>query len=300
LGVAFTPWPPPVEPAMVCGEHLYLAAPATRRPAAEASKAILASSSSDTSDEEEARAKKRQRLESDAAPSSAASSRAEGGDLLQSNHATEASSQIRPVAGALEPKRRSKFPMQRKLLGGPALPRFVGPLRAVLFDFDATLSAIEGMSVERLFPQRGGCVDVAWLRECGFGGEERILRLGATLQALAASGVELHIVSLADRAMVVRALAILGALHFFCDRISGWEEIGGLYASKAPFIKSLMEDKKWCRDEVLFIDDQERNVEDVRGLCLTHLTWGQGLCAEELIELERRACEMQSEHLSAA
>jgi len=284
---------------MVCGEHLHLVAPAPRWPAAEVAKAILASFSSDSSDDDEARAKKRRLdiLEWDAPPSSSSSSWSEGG-LRQSNKAAEAISLIRPLAA---PKRRSKHLAQRsKLSGGPAPPRFAGPLRAVLFDFDATLTALEGLPVDRLFPKRGGSVDVAWLRETGFGGEERILRLGATLQALAASGAELHIVSLADRVVIVRALAILGALHFFCDRISGWEELGGLYVSKAPFIKCLMEEKKWRRDEVLFIDDQERILEDVRGLCLTHQAWGIGLCAEELIELERRAYEARPEHLPAA
>lgn len=160
-----------------------------------------------------------------------------------------------------------------------------------MFDFDATLTALDELQAHRLFPARSGAIDVAWLREKGFGGEARILRLGATLQALAASGAELHIVSLADRAIIVRALAILGALHFFCDRISGWQELGSPYTSKAPFIKTLMEEKQWRRDEVLFIDDQERNLEDARGLCLTHRTRGRGLCLEELAELQRRALE---------
>lgn len=172
-----------------------------------------------------------------------------------------------------------------------------GPLRAVLFDFDATLTSLDELQAHRLFPSEGGsrsgAIDVAWLREKGFGGEDRIVRLGATLQALAASGAELHIVSLADRAVIVRALAILGALHFFCDRIIGWQELGSSYTSKAPFIKSLMEERQWNRDEVLFVDDQERNVEDARGLCLTHRTWGRGgLCAEEFRELQRLACEI--------
>lgn len=185
------------------------------------------------------------------------------------------SSTLRPALGCL----RRKQKVQK------------GPLRAVLFDFDATLTSLYELQAERLFPKRGGSVDVTWLREVGFGGESRILRLGKTLQALAASGAELHIVSLCDRGVIVRALAILGALHFFCDRIVGWEELNN-YISKAPFIKSLMDSKQWHRDEVLFVDDQERNLEDVRGLCLTHRTWGRGLCVEELNELRKRAFQM--------
>lgn len=168
-----------------------------------------------------------------------------------------------------------------------------GPLRAVLFDFDATLTSLTELQAHRLFPIRGGtsALDVAWLREKGFGGESRIVRLGETLQALAASGAELHIVSLADRGYIVRALAILGALHFFCNRIFGWEELGSSM-SKAPFIKSLMEEKRWHRDEVLFVDDQEQNLQDARNLCLTQRTRGCGLCVEELYQLQRRVCEV--------
>jgi len=169
-----------------------------------------------------------------------------------------------------------------------------GPLRAVLLDFDATLTCLDGLEADRLFPGRGGSstIDVTWIREKGFGGESRIMRLGATLQALSASGVELHIVSCADRAIIVRALAVLGALHFFCDRIIGWQELGSPYTSKAPFIKSLMEEKRWQCHEVLFVDDQDHNLEDVRGICLTHRTWGRGLCLKELDKLQSFACDM--------
>jgi hypothetical protein len=168
-----------------------------------------------------------------------------------------------------------------------------GPLRAVLFDFDATLTLLDGLEEHRLFPKLGGsgAIDVTWLREKAFGGEGRIHRLGATLQTLAASGAELHIVSLADRMVIVRALAILGALHFFCDRIIGWQELGSPYNSKAPYIKTLMEEKNWLHDEVLFVDDQERNLEEACGLCLTHRTWGRGLCVEELEQLQRRVAQ---------
>lgn len=212
--------------------------------------------------------------------------RAEGGffgDCAGAQDAFEVAAHLRPSIESIEEKPKSHR----------------GSLRAVLFDFDATLTSLDGLQAHRLFPNQGrsGGIDVEWLREKGFGGEARILRLGATLQALAASGVELHIVSLADRALIVRALAIIGALHFFCDRIFGWmelaaiaEEFGCRYASKAPFIKSLMEEKKWSSHEVLFVDDQERNLEDVKGLCLTHRTAGCGLTVKELDEIVMRAC----------
>lgn len=172
--------------------------------------------------------------------------------------------------------------------------RVGGALRAVLFDFDATLTACEELQIHRIFPEWSKCghtaIDVAWLREKGFGGEGRIASLGAALQAIVACGAELHIVSMADRAYIVRALAILGALHFFGNRIVGWEELGGPVASKGGFVRQLMQRKAWRPDEVLFVDDQERNLQDVQGACLTYRTRGRsGLCAEELAEIARRA-----------
>lgn len=162
-----------------------------------------------------------------------------------------------------------------------------GRLRAVLFDFDATLTCREELQLWRLFPERSGFgsqLDMGWLREKGFGGEARIQSLGRMLAALASRGAELHVVSFADREVVVRALAILGALHFFCDRIVGWQELGGLTgdACKASFIKELMVTRRWRRDEVLFVDDQEQNIRSAEGLCLTHLTRGRGLSIEEM------------------
>lgn len=165
-------------------------------------------------------------------------------------------------------------------------------LRAVLFDFDATLTVREELQMWRLFPEHSGFareIDVSWLREKGFGGSDRIASLGTMLQTLAESGAELHIVSYADREVIVRALAILGALHFFCDRIVGWQELGGPMATKGAFIKELMARRSWQREEVLFVDDQDRNIREAAGLCLTHRTRGCGLSPIEMGEILKEA-----------
>jgi phosphoglycolate phosphatase-like HAD superfamily hydrolase len=170
--------------------------------------------------------------------------------------------------------------------------RKAGAFKAVLFDFDATLTALEGLDTDRLFPRDGratGGIDVTWLRQHAFGGEKRIANLGVMLQSLAKLGAELHVVSYADRRLIVRAFAVLGALHFFCDRIAGYEEIGWPSATKGTYIRGLMERRDWHRDEVLFVDDQEANVEDAAGICQTYLTGGCGLTLAEMDALVRQA-----------
>lgn len=167
-----------------------------------------------------------------------------------------------------------------------------GKLRAVLFDFDATLTAREELQVWRLFPERGGFgngIDINWLRDKGFGGEQRIQSLGSMLASLQEQGAELHVVSYADRELIVRALAILGALHFFCDRIVGWQELGVGTWSKGAYIRELMESRSWGRDEVLFVDDQEKNIHGAKGLCLTHKVRGCGLSVGEMEEIVGQA-----------
>mmetsp|Transcript_16053 Transcript_16053/g.37875 ORF Transcript_16053/g.37875 Transcript_16053/m.37875 type:complete len:258 (+) Transcript_16053:116-889(+) len=168
-----------------------------------------------------------------------------------------------------------------------ALPR---ALQAVVFDFDATLTIREGLQVFRLFPERGsgGAIDIRWLQTEGFGGERRLHALGLMLQALTQMGVELHIVSMADRDVIVRALSVLGAIHFFRHRIAGWQDLGDA-DTKQLYIRDLMTERGWNRHEVLFIDDQERNIEELDAVCLTHRTGPRGMNVDEMDALAQVA-----------
>ncbi|CAE8582897.1 unnamed protein product [Polarella glacialis] len=202
-------------------------------------------------------------------------------------------------------------------------PRLLRRTRAVLFDFDATLTVREELQVWRLFPERGGfgdappppktgtkrllqsgegegndaappapvpvprAVDTVWLRQKGFGGDTRISQLGEMFEELASLGVELHIVSFAQRDNIIRALSLLGMIHFFGDRIVGWQELGG--PSKAGFIQRLMEERRWAKDQVLFVDDQARNIHEASLLCLTKKSGESGLDEGEMDEIRNTA-----------
>eukprot|EP00439_Symbiodinium_sp_Y106_P030159 s2029_g3.t1 len=173
-----------------------------------------------------------------------------------------------------------------------ALPakRRPGTVQAVLVDFDATLTVREEIPAWRLFPEKGGFdreVDVTWLRARGFGGEERIRGLENMFRRLEEADVELHVVSWADRDVIERALSLLGLLTHF-KSIAGVQQLGE-HSGKAAFIQTLISEKSLKRHQVLFIDDQQKNVDAVAEVCLTHKTRGRGLTTTEMDSIVQQA-----------
>ncbi|CAK9066171.1 unnamed protein product, partial [Durusdinium trenchii] len=87
-------------------------------------------------------------------------------------------------------------PVKRLRSGSPSI-------QAVIFDFDGTLTVREEIPGWRIFPERGGFgrqgPDNSWLRERGFGGQDRISHLREMLCDLKRLGVQNRIVSFADR-----------------------------------------------------------------------------------------------------
>lgn len=155
-------------------------------------------------------------------------------------------------------------------------------VQAVLFDFDGTLTTREEIPGWRLFPDRGGFnrqgPDSSWLKERGFGGQERVAHLRAMLCHLKRLGVQSHIVSYADRDVIQCALAILEIGDLFVD-IAGLQDLGN-FASKASFIQSFIDQRGLKPSEVLFVDDQDKHIINATGLCSTFkcrlrpcLTW---------------------------
>eukprot|EP00913_Durusdinium_trenchii_P001942 g1796.t1 len=102
-------------------------------------------------------------------------------------------------------------------------------IQAVIFDFDGTLTVREEIPGWRIFPERGGFgrqgPDNSWLRERGFGGQDRISHLREMLCDLKRLGVQNRIVSFADRDVIERATALLELRSLFVD-IAGFQEVG--------------------------------------------------------------------------
>eukprot|EP00747_Dinoflagellata_sp_TGD_P164838 gnl/TRDRNA2_/TRDRNA2_185325_c0_seq1.p1 gnl/TRDRNA2_/TRDRNA2_185325_c0~~gnl/TRDRNA2_/TRDRNA2_185325_c0_seq1.p1 ORF type:complete len:313 (-),score=48.61 gnl/TRDRNA2_/TRDRNA2_185325_c0_seq1:115-1053(-) len=224
-----------------------------------------------------------------AAPSACASASAVGPP------GTELACTLPPAAGPAAGPVGAQSSTEGECTSSPSVapPQRAAVVRAVLFDFDMTLTVLEGIAVHRVFPERGfgGEINVDWVREKAFGGRQRVARLGDMLQALTACGVELHIVSFAERAIIVRALAVLGVLHYFCDRIVGWEELGAGTGAKVNFIRNLAADAGWRSCEILFVDDQERNFTGANGITMTHLVRGCGLSEDEMSEIVQKVVD---------
>lgn len=169
-------------------------------------------------------------------------------------------------------------------------------VRAVVFDFDQTLTVIREVPRHRLFPGFDAREpDRGWLREVAFGGSERLERLVRALEALKGSGLELFILSFADRQVILRALELVDALRFFAgeglsaERIYGWEDFGDAFGgqdNKKNFLGELLQRRRWRHEEVLFVDDQKNNVEAAKGVCRTYrVLGGRGLRETELSAL---------------
>mmetsp|Transcript_55921 Transcript_55921/g.155943 ORF Transcript_55921/g.155943 Transcript_55921/m.155943 type:complete len:237 (-) Transcript_55921:96-806(-) len=167
-------------------------------------------------------------------------------------------------------------------------------LKAVFFDFDATLTVLPEISRHRLFPGFDAQEpNLVWLREVAFGGAARLeLLLMALADLQERQGAELFVVSFADREVILRTLDLVGGLRFFGgdnadEKVYGWEQLGGPMASKGDFLKGLMQQRGWQHDEALFLDDQAENIRTVMPVCRAFWVRGRkGLSDAELRALQ--------------
>eukprot|EP00746_Dinoflagellata_sp_MGD_P135127 gnl/MRDRNA2_/MRDRNA2_69048_c0_seq1.p1 gnl/MRDRNA2_/MRDRNA2_69048_c0~~gnl/MRDRNA2_/MRDRNA2_69048_c0_seq1.p1 ORF type:complete len:217 (+),score=43.03 gnl/MRDRNA2_/MRDRNA2_69048_c0_seq1:47-697(+) len=161
-------------------------------------------------------------------------------------------------------------------------------LRALILDFDATLTVRDEIARFRVFPgfsmdaDEFPSPDVQWLQEHGFGGNERLEALQQMFQIAEDQGVTLYVLSFADKDLIEKCLELLGTGRFFENRVFGWREMGGANAMKASFIRQLAEAQKWQDGEVLFVDDQLRNLQNTEPLCRRLCPKGKGLTVEEV------------------
>lgn len=164
-------------------------------------------------------------------------------------------------------------------------------LKAILFDFDATLTCVSEVPRHRIYPGFDSQQpDVKWLRDVAFGGESRLDLMLQTLRDLRDRWhVELFIVSFAEKDTIVRTLTLLDGLSIFgSENIFGWQEMGGPFVKKGQFVTRFMQDRAWNRADVLFVDDQPDNIRSVEPACLCY--WvrnGRGLTEDEFRQLQQ-------------
>jgi len=151
----------------------------------------------------------------------------------------------------------------------------VNGFKAVVFDFDATLTALPEIPRHRLFPGFDDKEpDHSWMRDIAFGGAARLDLLLRALSALQNQwGSELYILSFAEKATIVRTLELIGALDFFGEagsRVYGWEEFALGFppnGRKGTFLAQLVAHFSWRPEDVLFLDDQPENVRSAANAC---------------------------------
>lgn len=165
------------------------------------------------------------------------------------------------------------------------VPHRCGLSKAVVFDFDSTLTVISEIPRHRVFCQEP---DLNWLRQIAFGGNDRAELLLETLSHLRSRwGMELFVLSFAEKAIIARALDLLGVLQYFDDGagIYGWQEIGGPFVQKSSFLEHILRSRGWQQNDVLLVDDQHRNLLPATCISKTYWVLGHGLSVGELTTL---------------
>jgi len=191
------------------------------------------------------------------------------------------------------------------------------PIKAVVFDFDQTISVIHFYSdlrAEHFFRHRehqqlnqGYTTDMQlrclseWSHEKvlhGFGGKERLQLLIDLLKDLRNAKVEIYILSFGIKEVIIKALERVDLLKYF-DKNLIWGEAevkrfrsdtGIPSQPKQRMIQKLIRQKhNYSAGEVLFVDDDSKNLEQSnKTVCKTiHVCERQGMTKKEIDEVRK-------------
>jgi len=176
------------------------------------------------------------------------------------------------------------------------------PIKAVVFDFDQTISVIHFYS-----DLRGHSLEMQlrslneWSNERvlqGFGGEERLQLLIDLLKDLRNANVVIYILSFGYKEVITKALERVDLLMYFDkNRIWGEAEVksfrsdtGNASQPKQRMIQKLIREKNnYSASEVLFVDDDSKNLEQSnKTVCKTiHVCERQGMTKKEIEEVRK-------------
>jgi len=176
------------------------------------------------------------------------------------------------------------------------------PIKAVVFDFDQTISVIHFYSDLRGYTpdMQLRCLN-EWSKEkvlYGFGGEERLQLLVGLLKDLRAAKVEIYILSFGYKEVITKALERVDLLMYF-DKNLIWGEAevkrfrsdtGIPSQPKQRMIQKLIREKhNYSAGEVLFVDDDSKNLEQSnKTVCKTiHVSERQGMTKKEIEEVRK-------------
>jgi len=176
------------------------------------------------------------------------------------------------------------------------------PIKVVVFDFDQTISVIHFYSELAGFTpdMKLRCLN-EWSKERviqGFGGEERLNLLECLFKDLKTASVELYILSYGYKEVIIKALERVNLLVYF-DKNLIWGEAevknfrsntGVASQPKMRMIKELIREKhKYSAGEVLFVDDDNRNLAQLKKtVCKTIYVCERKGMTEKEIEAVRK------------
>ena len=141
----------------------------------------------------------------------------------------------------------------------------------VIFDFDRTLSADE----------IGQWHDHSNMRDRGFGGAGRLASLSQLLHDLVAGGTVLSICSYNSKAVICKALGIVGLAEFFDPKLIFGREVweaqanSGRWSKADVLCKSIVPSSGAAPSDVCFVDDDPGHCRDVAAslpeACVIHV-----------------------------
>jgi len=173
-------------------------------------------------------------------------------------------------------------------------------LKMLVYDFDCTISCdhvFHALSSLDVFVNPTPMTQFRRLKKVPdevvlkwFGGRTRVERLAEHFTRMRDGNRTLCIISHGFHDVVTSALERVGLGSYFDPSYvfgSDSPKLQMFQGDKSKLIKQLMEEKKLESNEVIFIDDDNRNLRSAKSLCaLFHLQHRRGLTSKEMLSLE--------------
>lgn len=165
-----------------------------------------------------------------------------------------------------------------------------GTVQLVIYDFDQTITSLH------LYRKLRGGKNAALSKFPDhklievFGGEQRIQSLHRHFQYLRSHHIELYIVSFGWSEVIESALhRVEMDVYFKSTAILGRDskELITHNRAKGEVVQSLMQQKKLKYQQVLFVDDDSRNIQQTHTVCKTlHISKRKGMTVDEMNVIE--------------
>ena len=169
-------------------------------------------------------------------------------------------------------------------------------VKVVIYDFDQTITQKHiskriNMNGKYKFNQKGQLKEYNKLNYSQllymFGGLERVKRLHEHFKYLMNNSIELIILSMGFKSVIQKAIVTMGLDKYFPNSmIFGKNEIIPFNLNKSAWIENFKQKRQLQFDDILFIDDEPKNIERSKLKCLT-LKVDFGITSNHMRQIER-------------